>query len=272
MKKFFQAFIALSLMLCMTFSAVVPSFAAQPKTYYVTASPYLNIRSGAGTNYRTVGSYKKDAKVTVTATKSGWSKTSKGWVSTKYLSTKKPTTATSKTYYVTASPYLNIRSGAGTSYRKVGEYKEGAKVTTTTVKNDWAKTSKGWISMDYLSSKKPLDDSDDLVKTVAGVRVTAYCAGRCCNGSWSSGDSTTTASGVRLRNSESYADQYCAATPAVGKLGQYVKMTIKGKSYDLKIVDRLGSSSGKKVDLFVPSHSETKKFGVSTGVTGKIYE
>lgn len=295
MKRILKLVMAISLIFCMVFTSVMPAFAAS-KTYYVTANSGLNVRSGAGTGYRKVSFYSYGTKVTSTQQKNGWHKTSKGWVSSDYLSTKNPKPAKSQkpaqtannvktTYYVTASS-LNVRSGAGTGYRKVSSYKYGTKVESTQKKNGWYKTSKGWVSGDYLSTKNPKASSaskkpststgasstGSYVKSVSGVRVTAYCAGRCCNGSWSSGSSTATASGIRLYNSSSYANKYCAATSSVGRLGQKIKMTIAGKTYTLKIVDRLGSSSGKKVDFFVPSHAQCRKFGVRSSVSGKIYK
>ena len=67
------------------------------KTMYITASA-LNVRKGPGTNYSVVDCYKNGTKVTVYETKSGWSRigTNK-WVSSKYLSTKKPAASSSST-------------------------------------------------------------------------------------------------------------------------------------------------------------------------------
>ena len=63
------------------------------KSMYVTASA-LNVRKGPGTNYSILDCLKNDTKVTVYETKSGWSRIGTGkWVSSKYLSTKKPTTS-----------------------------------------------------------------------------------------------------------------------------------------------------------------------------------
>ena len=91
-----------------------------------------------------------------------WAKTDKGWVSMEYL--EKVTTGgttggtttqqpTSKTYTVTASS-LNIRKSASTSASKVGTYKKGTKVTVLETKKvgstTWGRTSKGWISMEYV--------------------------------------------------------------------------------------------------------------------------
>jgi 3D (Asp-Asp-Asp) domain-containing protein len=103
-------------------------------------------------------------------------------------------------------------------------------------------------------------------KKKTGVRVTYYCACPSCNGYWSSWRngawSTVTASGKRLYNKKSYKYKYCAATPAVGKLGQTVSIYLDGKWRKLKIVDRLGSNSGKKIDVFLPSHRGCYSHGV----------
>lgn len=53
-------------------------------------------------------------------------------------------------YRVTPSIGLNIRSGPGTSYDKVGGYPCGAVVDVLSVSDGWGQTSKGWVSMAYL--------------------------------------------------------------------------------------------------------------------------
>lgn len=57
------------------------------KTMYVnTSSANLNIRSGAGTGYKVVGSLKKGTQVTVYEEKNGWARIGTNqWVSSKYL-------------------------------------------------------------------------------------------------------------------------------------------------------------------------------------------
>lgn len=52
------------------------------------------------------------------------------------------------------STYVNIRSGAGTGYEKVGEYKKGDKVVIYEEKTvggrPWGRTDKGWICTEYV--------------------------------------------------------------------------------------------------------------------------
>ena len=139
---------------------------------YVNADPYLCVRQGPGTGYATVDTLVTGAKVTITEQKNVgsmvWGKVSNGWISMSYVrileepvpekpATKpetKPENTTGKMGTVTCSE-LRIRSGAGVNYGVAGWYYKGDKVTIleekkvdTTV---WGKTSKGWISMDYVA-------------------------------------------------------------------------------------------------------------------------
>ena len=52
---------------------------------------------------------------------------------------------------VTANGGLNIRTGASTSYSRVGGYAKGSIVTILAESNGWGKTDKGWISLAYTS-------------------------------------------------------------------------------------------------------------------------
>ena len=104
---------------------------------------------------------------------------------------------------------------------------------------------------------------------VLKAEVTAYCACRICNGDYSDGFMTETASGMMLKNEEKYADKYCAATSAVGKIGEVV--IVDGIRY--KIVDRMGRKHGKAIDLFVPNHTDCGAlYGRRRNVEVKVIE
>lgn len=60
-------------------------------------------------------------------------------------------TNTSYKAIVTAKSGLNIRSGANIKYSKIGGYAKNTIVTITAESNNWGKTSKGWICLDYTS-------------------------------------------------------------------------------------------------------------------------
>ena len=55
-----------------------------------------------------------------------------------------------KQYTVTPSAGVNIRSGPGTGYGKVGAYAQGAVVAVLEERDGWGRTSLGWVSMAYL--------------------------------------------------------------------------------------------------------------------------
>ena len=128
-------------------------------TKYVNAKSGLNVRSGPGTSYKIVDALVYNTKVKVYETSNGWSRIGTNrWVSSEYLSSSSgsslggnTSTTTSYTATVTPSIGLNIRSGPGTNYKIVGGYTKGTKITITKESSGWGKTSKGWVSLDYIS-------------------------------------------------------------------------------------------------------------------------
>ena len=55
-----------------------------------------------------------------------------------------------KQYTVTPGAGVNIRSGPGAGYGKVGAYAQGAVVAVLEERDGWGRTSLGWVSMAYL--------------------------------------------------------------------------------------------------------------------------
>lgn len=142
------------------------------KTMYVTANSGLNVRSGAGTNYSIVGGLSKGTKVTVYEESNGWSRIGSGqWVSSQYLAASNSTSA--KTMYVTPDSGLNVRTGAGTSYRIIKALTKGTKVTVYEEKNGWSRIGDGqWVSSQYLSSSNGTSSTKTMyVKATAGLNV-----------------------------------------------------------------------------------------------------
>ena len=78
-------------------------------------------------------------------------------------------------YQVTPSIGVNIRSGPGTGYGKVGAYPCGTVVEVTTTQNGWGQTAKGWISMDYVQALEPVQRVTD---TGLGIQADYIPAGR----------------------------------------------------------------------------------------------
>ncbi|MBD8848217.1 SH3 domain-containing protein [Priestia megaterium] len=133
---------------------------AESTTYTVTAST-LNVRSGAGTNYASIGSVTKGQKLSVVSKSGSWYKINyngrTGYVSSDYVQASGTTTppAESTTYTVTAST-LNVRSGAGTSYASIGSVTKGQKLSVVSKSGSWYKINyngrTGYVSSDYVQA------------------------------------------------------------------------------------------------------------------------
>lgn len=147
---------------------------------YITARS-LTVRKKASIKGKVAGYYKKGTKVTCYSKSGNWTKVKYGshkyYVSTKYLSTKKPSTATkSSTYvrYVTASS-LTVRKKATTSSAKLGSYKKGTSITCYGNKSGWTTIKysgkSAYVSSSYLSSTKPSKTNSTVSK---GRQVANY--------------------------------------------------------------------------------------------------
>lgn len=144
-----------------------------------TTTANLNVRSGAGTKYKVIASFKKGANITILSKHGGWYKvkagSKTGYVSASYVKNvktvtpaKKTTTTTAKKAtatqnlgngYSTAS-VQNVRSGAGTNYKKVGSIKRNVSYKITGQKNGWYQIqlnskTKGWVSGSYFKKGNP---------------------------------------------------------------------------------------------------------------------
>lgn len=131
----------------------------------VTAGGGLNIRSGPGKGYDSVGSYAEGESVTILEqfTYDGvtWGCTNKGWVSMAYVDTGTSNTSSGstssdgQTATVSTESGLRVRSGAGTDFDVVGSLKYGTKVTILSKKTvdgtTWGEISTGWICLDYVT-------------------------------------------------------------------------------------------------------------------------
>lgn len=134
----------------------------------------VNVRTGPGTQYSAVGRYSSGTKVTVYEEQSSgglrWGRIgSNRWICLAYVSLNGSTDSTDDddtevTGRVTASGTLNVRSGPGTSYSKVGSLGSGARVTiferTTSGGTQWGRIANSrWICMSYVALDD--DDTDD---------------------------------------------------------------------------------------------------------------
>ena len=117
----------------------------------------LNIRSGPGTGYASVGSLDYGDRVVILEqfTYNGitWGCTKDGWISLQYVFLDGTENDDSQFATVTGDE-LNIRSGPGTGYDSVGVLNSGDEVTILFIlevgNTSWGNISKGWICMDYV--------------------------------------------------------------------------------------------------------------------------
>ena len=153
----------------------------------VNVNDFLNIRSGPGTTYGSVGFLFRGTKVSILAQKTVgstvWGQIEKGWVCMDYIVTdaggtiqpndiqkpeqapvQKPADNNSEAVTIKGiitADALRIRAGAGTTYPIVGFYYQNDPVVVSEkvlVGSDyWGKTSKGWISMDYVSADSTVE-------------------------------------------------------------------------------------------------------------------
>ena len=130
---------------------------------YVTGNQ-LNIRSGPGTGYASVGSYNAGDRVSIleqfTYNGTTWGCTNQGWISMDYVNTGDSDDSDDSDGYESQTGTvigngLNIRSGAGADFPAVGSLNYGDRVTILEKKIvediTWGKTSKGWVSLEYVA-------------------------------------------------------------------------------------------------------------------------
>ncbi len=175
----------------------------------VTASE-LNIRKGAGATYDRVGQYKKGDKVEILETKDGWGRTSKGWISMKYVQQAGSSTEDDKTpeedkttveivsdgktkvlgYGVVDIGSLNVRSGPGTKYDKIDKVSEGDRYAYYQKSGNWVRLKKGWVSVSYFyieGTKGEKAGTGVIVGSDLNIR-TGPGTGYKTNGSYDKGD------------------------------------------------------------------------------------
>lgn len=127
----------------------------------------LNIRAGASTKYKIIGTLKKDTVLEVYGFNSSWAKIKyngkDGYVSTKYLDNivEESNNSNQKMEVVNTSS-LNIRKGPGNNYSIKGRLSKGAQIEVISIINGWAKftykNSDAYVSSKYL---KNIESSTD---------------------------------------------------------------------------------------------------------------
>lgn len=120
---------------------------AEDATTGVITTNDLNVRTGPDTSFKRVGRYMEDDSVQILAVVNGWGYTEAGWISMIYVKLLDPVYTTGN---ATVTVGLNIRVEPDPTTERVDAYKEGDRVTIIEVNNDWGKTDKGWINLNYV--------------------------------------------------------------------------------------------------------------------------
>lgn len=113
----------------------------------------LNVRSGPGTNHEKIGTVKRGSRYAYYEKSNGWVRINDGWISTSYFYLEGTVGEGSGTGTVHTSD-VNIRSGPGVDFERVGSYKKGETVKILMQLGKWGYTEKGWVSMSYVGMKQ----------------------------------------------------------------------------------------------------------------------
>ena len=146
----------------------------------------VHFRTGAGTNYSSMGVLDTGVKVTYISESGNWTKvqynSKTGYICSDYLKKESSTSTTTNTMYVTASAGLNLRKGPSTSYAVIKTLSKGTEVTVVSSSNDWSKVNvggvSGYVSSDYLSSTKPSTGSSSSNESTSNSTSNMYTTDR----------------------------------------------------------------------------------------------
>ena len=284
--------------------------ASSSATTYVYAITSLNVRTGPGTSYKIAGVLSKGDKVKLVSSGKNWSKiTYKGktrYASSKYLAI----TSSVKTSYVYATTSLNVRSGAGTSYKVVGVLSRGEKVKLVSKGSKWSKIiyngKTRYASSKYLATTKPGSSSKTsgyplkYSDKTCNIEITkewyqnAYCyiahlkftdydrfGTACANGKYNNGYETTSHAAKRL--GAIFAVNGCYSAPnlnyPVARSGMvwnnkayYVPAVYSSKTGRFYQCEGNSSIQGQKLSSLVSSKkvSDTFCFGPAFLMNGKV--
>ena len=184
----------------------------------------LRLREGASTSSAILNTVDKGTKVVVLENrKNGWYKVelngTVGYMSADYLSVT-PNTYSGKPN--TDGSSLNMRSGPGTSYSKVGSIPASATLTITGSENGWYKTSyngvSGYVSADYVTVTET-NSTNTTASTPAASGTPAETKPETSTGSTSgTGKLNTDGSSLNMRSGPGTSYNKVASIPASATL------------------------------------------------------
>ena len=147
-----------------------------------TTTVRVHFRTGAGTNYSSMGILDKGVKVSYISESGNWTKveydSKTGYICSDYLEKGESNATPTSTMYTTPEIGLNLRKGPGTSYSVIRTLSKGTAVTVHSSSNGWSKISvngvEGYVSTSFLSSTNPSTNSSTSNETTSTTTTTMY--------------------------------------------------------------------------------------------------
>ncbi|MGM9945259.1 MAG: SH3 domain-containing protein [Lysinibacillus sp.] len=158
MKKLFQLFVALMLVLCVS----IPKLSLAASDDLVVTGEILNLREGPGLSYPILAQLKEGDTLSIIEKAGDWihvkAGNKEGWVAS-WLTASKPATGETKTQKLIISQvdHLNIRSEPSLSATVLAQLSSGDEAKFIKSQNDWIQiqfgTITGWVSASYVTIK-----------------------------------------------------------------------------------------------------------------------
>ena len=222
----------------------------------------LNVRNGASTSSRIIGSLSNGSNVTIVGESGYWYKikygNTTGYVSKDYVqalgesnngNSSQETTSSKSGKVVNVHSGLNVRNGASTSSGIIGSLSNGSNVTILGESGNWYKikygNSTGYVSKDYVKTSEESSNSN---------------TGN--NASSSSGESSSNKSGkvVNVHSSLNVRSGASANSSVIGSLANGSNVTIVGESgswYKIKYGNTTGYVSKDYISVGATNNSNT---------------
>ena len=131
-------------------SAVSASAAQSESTYVKVTADALNVRTGPGTDYAVADELAQGKVVKVLGAQDGWYQIGSGYIDAAYTEAATAEEALEQLYIRVTQGPLNIRSGPGTGYSKVGSLAKGRCVKVVSVQSGWYQIEQGYVSAAYV--------------------------------------------------------------------------------------------------------------------------
>ncbi|MBO8129535.1 MAG: SH3 domain-containing protein [Peptococcaceae bacterium] len=203
----------------------------------VVTGSVVNLRSGPGTSYAVVGEVKYGDRLPVLGSSGDWVKIRRGdgqaaWIAgwlvqveqkqgdSSSSAPSQPSTGTFIKEAVITGSYVNLRSGPGTSYTKIGQVSKGARLPVLGGNAEWVKVrlssgQEAWIYKELLRiEQKQVGSSAPVQPSTGGTSKEAVVTGSVVNLRGGPGTSYAVVDEVK------YGDRL----PVLGSSGDWVKV------------------------------------------------